>query len=53
MCLDMKADPLFTHEVTIRTDGNKDFQYIANEITYTGDYELPDSKPRMSVQWER
>ena len=29
------------------------FQYIANEITYTGDYELPDSKPRMSVQWER
>lgn len=51
LCFDKKADPLFTHEVTIRTNEEGGFQYIANRITYVGDYELPNSKPRMSVFW--
>lgn len=51
MCLDRKADPLFTHEVTVRADGKGNFQYLANQITYTSDDALPDSNSRIPKQW--
>ena len=51
MCLDKKADPLFTHEVTIRADEKGEFQYLANKITKRSTMGMPNSKPRIPEQW--
>ena len=50
MCLDKQTDNLFIHEVTIRTLSDGKFKYIGNEITYTGDIEIPSAQARIPVQ---
>ncbi|MGN1014542.1 MAG: DUF6070 family protein [Butyricicoccus sp.] len=46
-CNDYKEDCLFTHEVTIRQSEDGSYQYVKNQITYQGAYELPVYYPRV------
>lgn len=51
-CNDNKEDRLFTHEVTIRPLEDGSYQYVSNQITYKGEYELPEYYPRVSQRGE-
>ena len=50
MCLDMRTDCLFKHEVTIMPQDNGKFKYLSNQVTYRSDKELPSSSPRIPAQ---
>lgn len=46
---DLKTDCLFAHELTVRTLGETDFQFVGNRITFqTEEYGLPYSRPRLT-----
>ncbi len=43
---DLKTDCLFAHEVTLRPLTEGGFQYVANRVTFQGEYGLPFCQPR-------
>ena len=50
MCLDMRTDCLFKHEVTVIPQDNGKFKYLSNQVTYRSGKELPSSSPRIPAQ---
>ena len=44
-----KTDCLFRHEVTIRLLEENQFQYVANRVTYVGEWGIPYSESRFSL----
>ena len=50
LCFDYKCFPMFTHEITIRPDGEGGFHYIANRITYESEQGVPATTPRLKAQ---
>lgn len=47
LCFDEKCFPLFTHELTVREDGNGSFKYLGNELVFVGEHSLPDAGARL------
>jgi len=44
------TDHLFEHEVTMKTETDGSFQYLANRIVWRGENELPSPQSQMEVQ---
>ena len=44
------TDHLFEHEVTMKTETDGSFQYLANRIVWRGENELPSPQAQMEVQ---
>ena len=49
MCVGLKTDSLFRHELTIRPDTDGSFQYIGNRLISASDT-LPEYIPRLEMQ---
>ena len=50
LCPDKHTDHLFEHEVTMKTETDGSFQYLANRIVWRGENELPSPQSQMEVQ---
>ena len=50
LCFDYKCFPMFTHEITIRPDGDGGFHYVANRVTYESEHGVPATTPRLKAQ---
>ena len=50
LCFDYKCFPMFTHEITIRPNGDGGFHYVANRVTYVSERGVPDTTPRLRAQ---
>ena len=50
LCFDYKCFPMFTHEITIRPDGDGGFHYVANRVTYESEQGVPATTPRLKAQ---
>ena len=50
LCFDYKCFPMFTHEITIRPDGDGGFHYVANRVTYVSEQGVPATTPRLKAQ---
>ena len=50
LCFDYKCFPMFTHEITIRPDGDGGFHYVANLVTYESEQGVPATAPRLKAQ---
>lgn len=49
MCVGLKTDSLFRHELTVRPDADDGFQYVSNRIIKSSD-QLPEYIPRLEMQ---
>lgn len=50
LCFDYKCFPMFTHEITIRPNGDDGFHYVANQVTYESEQGVPATTPRLEAQ---